>query len=311
MLNRLHDFFLSEQSKNRVERAVLGIALVAFLVHLLLIVAVDSGLIWTGTESSLLTDPVAAIYTPFSFILVYEVYLLVFYLPSSITVYVGKQYEIITLIIIRRLFKDLANIELSSEWFQIKSDLIFTADLIASLTLFLLIYLFGRLGSVRIAEMRLIDSEQARDATLHRFIGFKRTVATCLVPILAGMAFYSFFNWASLAITDTGDPSKKFKNINNIFFEDFFTALIIVDVILLLISFFNTDQFHKIIRNSGFVISTILIRQSFTIEGPISSMLIVVAVVFGLGVLLVHNLFETLANRDESLRDEEPIRKTH
>jgi hypothetical protein len=38
------------------------------------------------------------------------------------------------------------------------------------------------------------------------------------------------------------------KNINNIFFEDFY-APIIIDVLLLLFSFFHSDRFHQIIRN--------------------------------------------------------------
>jgi predicted membrane protein len=83
-----------------------------------------------------------------------------------------------------------------------------------------------------------------------------------------------------------------FKNINNIFFEQFFNILIIADVILLLFSFFHTDEFHKVIRNSGFIISTILIRISFSVSGLINSALIVTAILFGLLVLVIHNKFE-------------------
>jgi hypothetical protein len=48
----------------------------------------------------------------------------VFYLPSSTSKYIGKQYEIITLIVIRRLFKDIGHIELSSGWFKLENDAI-------------------------------------------------------------------------------------------------------------------------------------------------------------------------------------------
>lgn len=83
-----------------------------------------------------------------------------------------------------------------------------------------------------------------------------------------------------------------FKNINNVFFEQFFSLLIIVDVILLLVSFFYTDQFHKVIRNSGFIISTILIRLSFTVEGVMNNILVITAVIFGLLIIAIHNKFE-------------------
>jgi hypothetical protein len=68
--------------------------------------------------------------------------------------------------------------------------------------------------------------------------------------------------------------------------------LIIADVILLLFSFFHTDEFHKVIRNSGFIISTILIRISFSVSGIISTALIITAILFGLLVLVIHNKFE-------------------
>ena len=68
--------------------------------------------------------------------------------------------------------------------------------------------------------------------------------------------------------------------------------LIIVDVLLLLFSFFYSDKFSKIIRNSGFVISTILIKISFLADGLLNNALIISAVLFGLLILIVHNLYE-------------------
>jgi hypothetical protein len=90
----------------------------------------------------------------------------------------------------------------------------------------------------------------------------------------------------------TANKLPSFESINNLFFDQFFTVLILVDVVLLLISFFYTDKFHKIIRNSGFVISTILIRMSFVSSGLTSTILIVVAVLFGLAIITIHNKYE-------------------
>jgi hypothetical protein len=68
-------------------------------------------------------------------------------------------------------------------------------------------------------------------------------------------------------------------------------VLIVVDVLLLLASFFYTDEFHHIMRNSGFVISTMLIKVSFSVEGPVNNALILGAVVFGLLIQMVHNRY--------------------
>lgn len=91
----------------------------------------------------------------------------------------------------------------------------------------------------------------------------------------------------------------EFKKINNIFFDEFFSILIIVDVLLLLFSFFYSDKFHKIIRNSGFVISTILIKVSFLSEGIVNNVLIISAVLFGYIILIIHNLYEKETESDK------------
>lgn len=287
LLERLHQDFLSEKTKKRTEKVILTIAILSFLVHLALIFLVDAGIL--NLKSDLLDNPVAAIYTPFSFILIYEVYLLIYYLPKSITTYIGKQYEIITLIIIRRLFKDLAGLKLTSDWFELQSDLQFTYDLVASVVLFFLIYLFY-VQSLKRRQLIKAGGETALN--IRRFIQLKEGVATLLVPVLFGTALYYFAAWGLAATGVTEGTSISFKNINNVFFDEFFTILIIVDVILLLASFYYSDRFHKVIRNSGFVISTILIRLSFSVEGLVNTALIVTAILFGLLMLLIHNLFE-------------------
>ena len=142
LLEKFYLLLLSEKTKNKIERVILWIALGSFIIHLLIIGLIHFNIITISEPSNLLNNPIAAIYNPFSFILVYEVYLLIYYLPKSTSTYISKQYEIIALIIIRRLFKDLSDLSLSSNWFNIKNDLQFTYDLVASVLLFYLIYLF-------------------------------------------------------------------------------------------------------------------------------------------------------------------------
>jgi hypothetical protein len=280
---------LSEKTKKRSERVILLIAIASFLIHLLIIYLVDFGIISLNNPSDLLKNPIAAIYTPFSFILVYEVYLLIHDLPKSITTYISKQYEIITLIIIRRLFKDLSNLSLSSDWFKIKYDLQFTYDLVASVLLFFLILQFYKQSKKR---YRTDENEDSQIEGTVRFIKIKKIIAASLVPILFFVAIYSFINWLISSVELNSDSEVSFKNINNIFFEQFFTILIIADVVLLLFSFFHTVDFHKVIRNSGFIISTILIRLSFSVSGLLNTALILTAIIFGLLILIIHNQFE-------------------
>ena len=112
--------------------------------------------------------------------------------------------------------------------------------------------------------------------------------------------------WVNSSTNSFGNEVISFKNINNIFFDEFFTILIIVDVLLLLASFYYSDKFHKIIRNSGFVISTILIKISFSTEGLLNNALIIGAVMFGFIILLIHNKFENNAVPIKVQKDNTP-----
>ena len=289
ILENLYQKLLSKKTKEKSERVILWIALVSFILHLVVIELLHFNIISIDEPSNLLKNPIAAIYTPFSFILVYEVYLLIYYLPKSTSIYISKQYEIIALIIIRRLFKDLSDLSLSSDWFNIKNDLQFTYDLIASVFLFYLIYLFH---VQRTKVYRTIKNSKNHSLSISKFINAKKWIATGLVPLLLIIAIYSFLNWSTGIFHPVENNSISFKNINNVFFEQFFNILIIADVILLLFSFFHTDEFHKVIRNSGFIISTILIRISFSVSGIINTVLIISAILFGLLILFIHNKFE-------------------
>jgi hypothetical protein len=285
ILPLLFDKLLSEHTREKTEKIILYIALSSFFVHLALIYLVKFDLINFFPDSELLESPISAIYTPFSFILIYEVYLLIFYLPKSFTTYISKQYEIITLIIIRKIFNDLSSIELTSDWFAIKGDLQFTYDILASLLLFFFIFLFHQQGKIKLNQNSEIQS------TIDAFVNKKKLIAVILVPLFFVIALYTLINW-STGISFSSIELPPLDSINDIFFDQFFTILILVDVVLLLISFFYTNQFHKIMRNSGFVISTILIRMSFGVSGLISTILIIAAVLFGLAIITIHNQYE-------------------
>lgn len=282
---------LSHGTRHRSERVILLIAIASYMVHLLLIVLNNQGVI--SDNSGFLRNPVSAIYTPFSFILVYEVYLLIYYLPRSTSYYIGKQYEIITLIVIRRIFKDIGNLELNSDWFGNENDLQFTYDAATSLVLFLLIFVFYR----KVARRENPEAD-APDHGSERFIFIKKAIAVLLVPVMALLSVYSFSGWASNTLSGQSSGIETLGKLNNIFFDEFFSILIIVDVFILLFSFFYSDRFHSIIRNSGFVISTILIKMSFSVQGVLNNALILGSVLFGVLILIIHNLFAEKLPRD-------------
>tara|TARA_A100001234_G_scaffold221508_1_gene237994 strand:+ start:3913 stop:4794 length:882 start_codon:yes stop_codon:yes gene_type:complete len=278
--NLIFNFFLSEKSKKIVEKSILYISIIGFLIHLLLIYLTKSSLITIKDHYGLFNNPIAAIYTPFSFILIYEIYQLIYYLPRSISTYISKQYEIITLIIIRRIFKDISDLNLSQNIITSSINEYFFIDLLASIILFLLIFLFRLSSRKKIND--IIDN-----INLMRFIRIKKWISSILVPLIIVLAISHLFIWFSEYLSN--DSISDIKSINTIFFDELFQILILVDVFLLLFSFFNSDLFHNIMRNSAFIISTILIRVSFMTEGLNNVILIILSVLFGLTIQLIYN----------------------
>ncbi len=288
MFELLYAKLLDEKTKKRSERIIINIAIVSFVLHLAIIALNDLNLLSTTISGDLFTNPISAIYTPFSFILIYEVYLLIYYLPKSMTIYIGKQYEIIMLIVIRRLYKDLSNISLKGNWFESVENLQFIYDIIATIILFLLIHLFYKMNKFRVRKLMKLTETRPE---LIRFVRFKKALAVLLVPAFIVIALFNLFDWAT-HLTELEAGLKKGLDINAVFFDDFFTVLILVDVLLVLFSFAHTDRFNKVIRNSGFVISTILVKLSFSVTGLQNVVLIISAVAFGVVILWIHKLFE-------------------
>ena len=274
--NKIFNFFISDTSKKRVEKSVLIVSVISFLIHLLLIYINKFEFIIINDPYNLLNNPISAIYTPFSFILIYEIYLLVYYLPRSISTYISKQYEIITLIVIRRIFKNISNFNADSDLLSNNNINIFM-DLVAAIILFFLIYLFRRFS--------IKSNNNPNKVNLNKFIRIKKWISSLLIPSLTILGVVNLFFW----IYFIEEYSLNLSSINYIFFDELFQLLILVDVLLLIISFFNSDAFHIIIRNSGFIISTILIRVSFMAEGVMNIILILGSVLFGLFILLIYN----------------------
>ena len=254
---------------------------IGFVIHLLLILFKQQGWVFFAPlYPELLNDPIAAIYTPFSLILVYEVYLLLFYLPRSFTSCVSKQFEIISLIVIRKIFKDIPAMNLAGDWTHSSHNMELLVDLTGFLILFLLIFLFNR--SKQRLPKRPID-----DPKLLRFISSKKIVSVMLLIVLGTMSISTFGQWLLDVINQ-----QSIAQLDGLFFNQFFTLLILADVVILLISFRYTEQYAKLIRNTGFIIATILIRLSFAAEGYLATLLILTGVSFALLILLIYNAME-------------------
>ena len=289
-MNKNYNFFditfekiFSDENRKHIERLTLWLSIIGFIIHLMLIYSKKFNLFSTPFEARLLDDPISAIYTPFSIILIYEIYLLIVYLPRSFTTSVSKQFEIISLIIIRRIFGDIPKVELDVNWFEFAANRQLIYDLVGVLTLYFLIYMFNK----RREEL----TKKPLDERLKKFVSSKRAVSVFLLPVLIFTSIYSATSWFIELFFNT-QSLNQFKDINAVFYNEFFTILILADVFILLLSFQYTERYSQLIRNTGFVICTILIRLSFATSGLTNVLLILTSVVFGLLILRIYQAIE-------------------
>lgn len=288
VVSKVYSFFLSHKRKKQIEQLIFWVAIFAFIIHLSLILLASSG--WFPNSiigESFHLNPLRAIYTPFSVILLYEIYSLIYYLPKSIAIYLGKQYEIITLILIRKIFDNLARLAedgVSIEFHEAKNLFFVFAFL---LILLLLIFVFYKLSGSK--DIR-VDDTQCGSNKEHNFFYTKKVLAILLMGLFIFLFIKSLFELKNFSLNTDG-LTYMLKTINNTFFRIFFSALILTEVLLLLFTFNLSDQFSKVIRNSGFIISTILLKLSFDAEGIASIGIILTAIIFGVAILAIYKLF--------------------
>ncbi len=295
-VHQLDKSILSHEFKEWFEKIILSLAIVGFIIHIIYIGLVDFGLYdIPSVAGDLFISPIAAIYTPFSFILISEVYLLIYYIPSSFTTSVLKEYQIISLIVIRRIFKDIASVENTKNWFSVIENRALMIDMIGFILLFALIFLF-----------RYLSQKQPKKEVINnfdRFLRTKKSISILLFFTFVVLIFYSLVQWIIEARQFSLGSIEKLSDINYVFYNEFFTILILVDVLILLISLFYIDDYSRLIRNSGFIISTILIRLSFSAPSELTTPLVLAGVSFGVLVLMIYNYMGKMSDDVDNVED--------
>ena len=277
---KIFSLVFAPRTQKFIEKIILFLAALGFVIHLGLIFLKTQGIIFPAIYPELFNDPISAIYTPFSLILIYEIYLLLFYLPRSFTSCVSKQFEIISLIVIRKIFKDIPQMDLSGNWISSSHNLELIVDLLGFLILFLLIFLFNR-------SKQKLPKQPVDDSRLLKFIASKKVVSVMLFCVLGVMLLSTLGQWFIDVLNQ-----HSVLNLDSLFFNQFFTLLILADVVILLISFRYTEEYSKLIRNTGFIIATILIRLSFSAESYLAMVLILTGVSFAYLILQIFNAME-------------------
>ena len=287
-LARVFDKLIESSKRESAEKTVVFLAAAGFLGHLILVGLMR---IFPGTQQTLFQgldqSLLHAVYTPFSIILFYEVILLVFALAESHTVEVAKQYQIVSLIVVRRVFKDIGSFGSFDSWLSeteaVKAVLI---DMGGAVLMFILVTVF--------VLLRRVIPKVPIQRDLNGFIEFKKAIAVLLLGVLCVLAILNLAVWLRLIPATVLGLPELLKNADLFFFPLFFEFMIFTDVFILIISLAYYDRYEYVFRNAGFIISTVLLRLSFSTQKPFDIGVGLIAMAYGTVVLAVFGWFSSV-----------------
>ena len=271
--------FLGDDVDDKVRERVLLFSVIAFIGHLMIYFLYQLEFIEiSGETKTLVNSPLSSLYTPFSILLTYETYQLIRTLPSSFSNSVGKQYEVVTLLVVRDVFKRLADYTSDDDW-------VITGELgliLMECATFLILF-YTALSYRKSSDVS--DISKVEDDELDSFVHSKRIISLMLFVAFIVMAAYSFGTWTLAVIDGKGDVSRE------IFFSDFFTILILADILILLLSYRFTVDFGNLARNTGFILSTVILRVAIGAPGVSAVILFTLSGILGLAILRISSIF--------------------
>ncbi|MDJ0865475.1 MAG: hypothetical protein QNK03_05145 [Myxococcota bacterium] len=268
-------------------RLIVHLALGGLVVHLGLVFLARSLTSPPAVVAAVGTNYLAALYTPFSFVLFYEVLLLILSIPESTTRSLGKQYEIMSLIVIRNVFKDIAEFEsvadLSQELAEFAAVLL---DMGGGLLMFALVAAFYHVNRSR---PRRVGGSPLERRRLEDFIGRKKLIALLLSVLLFGIATWNLASWLVEVFGVARSGAVPTIDVRTIFYLDLFTVMIFADAVILILSLRLSTHYELVFRNAAFVVSTILLRFSLAVQKPYDVGFALASMAFGTLVLLIYS----------------------
>jgi hypothetical protein len=209
-----------------------------------------------------------AVQAAFTVVLILEVISLVFTIPCSFSRSVGKQFEILALILMRNAFKELS---------YFPEPITFLGNEQAILNIlsdgFGALLIFALLGYYYKVQARTAD-EKMQPTDLYSFVAAKKGIALILLSIFIFMGIDN-----SIATLKGTSPTD--------YLHGFYTLLILTDILVVLISQCYQPSFYAVFRNSGYALSTLIIRMALAAPPFFNVLLGIAAALFAIFLTLV------------------------
>ena len=222
-----------------------------------------------GRFNTVFKHPFFAIEVAFTILLILELLSLIFVLPKSVSRSLGKQFELLSLIFLRNSFKEFSHLDSFLLWEDSKATIIsMITHSFGALIIFTLMGFTQRLNrKIRLSETFVNQTQ---------FVRVKKFLALFLL-----IAFFFIGIRDTIVLIQTG------KYLHS--FDTFYTVLIFSDIVIVLFALRYTINYYRVFRYTAFVLATILIRISLTLETYYNVILGVITTIFVLLLSIVYN----------------------
>ena len=258
------------------ERWVSNILVASFILGICYHASIEAG--WLAPLNDFFTHPFFAIEISFTLLLIFELFSLIFSLPRSVARSNSKQYEVLSLIFLRSGFKEFSHIDNLSDW-SLNSEPVMNmfAYGIGGLIIF-------GLTSLTYSLQKHVQISNDEKEVLS-FVAFKKLLALALL-----IGFFIIGINDTIYLIQTGTYTQSF--------ESFYTILIFCDILIVLIALRYSTAYNVIFRYSSFVLATIFIRISFSLDTLESIAVGIGGAVFVLLLTLTYNYFVKIENNE-------------
>ena len=246
--------------------------LVSFFVAAIVLIELNRRQLMPEPFASLFSrSHLTAIEHAFNLLLGLEVVSLILSLSHSVTKSVGKQFEILSLILLRDTFKEFSHFSEPLVWMEIEPSLVsIVASALGALLIFVVLGFFYKAQCSR----PITADEKIRS----HFILAKKMIAMLLLFSFVGICLVDLWGYFTLGLPENA-------------FTSFYTLLIFSDVLVVLISLRYSAQYQVSFRNSGYAVATVLIRLALIAPIALGAVIGVGTALFALGISLAYNAF--------------------
>jgi hypothetical protein len=271
LANRAFDFLATQWELRRTHRIVGTALVVLFLFALAMIELNRRGLLPETLAVVVPLSHFAAVGLVFTFLLVFEVGSLILALARSVAESLGKQFELLALILMRDAFLEFGRSGEPITWLRL-GDAVPHAlvDMVGGLGVFIFLDLYYRVQRHRAITLHERDQQS--------FVSAKKVVALVLLIVFIVLAIPTL--WNTLRGQET--PA---------FFPTFYTVLVLSDVLILLISLRYSASFPVVFRNAGFAAATVIVRVALSAPPYVNALLATASVAFAVVLSLAYNRF--------------------